>query len=103
MRRNSSGQLGIRGLLIALALFVWCIKIPEIIHNNDTLFCYTRDGYGNKALIRNDGTVYVEDTFIMEIPTESWKLKESVTLTVIMEDEDGNKKTKRIRLNEIKP
>ena len=103
MKKHSSGQLGIRGFLIALALFVWCIKIPEIFQKNETLFCYTRDSYGNKALMRDDGTVYVKDTFIMEIPTEAWKLKEGVILTVILEDEDGNRQSKRIRLNEIKP
>lgn len=103
MRKSLSGQIWIKGLLIALALFVWCIKVPERYEGKNTLFCYTRDEYGNKALIKDDGTVYVEDIFVMEIPSDAWDFKENVTVTVIVEDEDGNRRSKKIRLNEKKP
>ncbi len=103
MRKSQSGQIWIRGLLIALALFVWCIKVPERFEKKEQLFCYIRDVHGNKALIKDDGTVYVEDTFVMEIPANAWDFKESVTVTVIVEDEEGNRRTKKIRLNEKEP
>ncbi len=103
MRKVLSGQIWIRGLLIALTLFVWCIKVPEGYKGKETLFCYTRDGNGNKELIKDDGMVYVEDTFVMEIPADEWNFKESVTVTVIVEDKEGNRKTKKIRLNEKRP
>lgn len=103
MRKFLSGQIWIRGLLIALTLFVWCIKVPERYKEKDTLFCYTRDCNGNKALIKDDGTVYVEDIFVMEIPAVAWDFKETVTVTIIVEDEEGNRKTKQIRLNEKEP
>ncbi|MBQ8041493.1 MAG: hypothetical protein IJ274_16780 [Lachnospiraceae bacterium] len=103
MRKILSGQIVIRGLLIALTVFIWGIKIPGQFYSREVLFCYTRDMYGNKALIKDDGAVFVEDIFVMEIPLDIRNQDENITVTVILEDESGNRKTKKVRLYEKKP
>lgn len=96
-----SGQRVFRGLLIGLSVFIWGFKIPNLFGSTETLFCYTRDSYGNKALIKDNGAVFVEDIFVMEIPKNEWN--ENVKVTVILEDDNGNQKIKTIRLYETKP
>ena len=102
MKKILSGQICLRILLIGLAVFIWGYKLPSQFEKVSTLFCYMRDVNGNKALIRDNGAVFVEDIFVMEIPKKSWEENENVTLTVILEDEDGNRKIKKIRLFEKK-
>ena len=68
MLKPVSKQKIIRSMLIGICLFIWGIWIPSCIGDVVTLFCYTRDEMGNKALVKDNGVVYVEDTFIMEIP-----------------------------------
>ena len=103
MKKILSGQMCLRGLLIGLVLFIWGYEVPEHMNSDETLFCYMRDVNGNKALIRENGTVFVEDIFVMEIPKKSWDENENVTITVILEDEEGKRKTKKVRLFEKKP
>ena len=103
MKKILSGQRILRGLLIALIFFMLVIKDEKQSENAETLFCYTRDGCGNKALIKDNGAVCVEDVFVMEIPSGEWNCNGSVTLTVIVEDQEGNRKTKKLRLYEKKP
>lgn len=98
MKKILSGQIVLRILLIGLAIFIWGFKIPGQFNRGEALFCYMRDINGNKALIRDNGAVFVEDIFVMEIPKKSWDGKENVTITVILEDEEGKRKTKKIRL-----
>ena len=100
MKKILSGQMCLRGLLIGLVLFIWGYEVPEHMNSDETLFCYMRDVNGNKALIRENGTVFVEDIFVMEIPKKSWDGNENVTITVILEDQEGNRKMKKIRLYE---
>lgn len=96
MKKNLSGQSLFRGLLVTFVIFLWGILIPKKELQVDSLFCYTRDSYGNKALMKDDGIVEVEDVFILEIPL---KMKEdSLTFTVIMEDEKGRKEVKCIEV-----
>lgn len=102
MKKILSGQRGLRGLLAGLCIAIWSLAIRGQSVTKDSLFCYTRDDYGNKALIRENGAVFVEDIFIMEIPKEEWEKNENVSLTVILEDESGNQKIKKIRLCEKK-
>lgn len=87
-----------RSILIVLAVFIWESAIYVNSGSKATLFCYTRDELGNKALVKDNGIFYVEDTFIMEIPKEEFKESGNSTITVIMEDESGNQKRKVIRL-----
>lgn len=98
MKKILSGQMWLRGLLIGLVLFIWGYEVPEHKNESEPLFCYMRDINGNKALIRDNGTVFVEDIFVMEIPKKSWDGNENVTVTVVLEDEKGKCKTKKIRL-----
>ena len=98
MRKILSGQIVIRGLLIALVFIIWGIKIQGL--KMESLFCYTRDVYGNKALIKDNGEVFVKDVFVMEIPMDVWDTDENVTITVILEDEKGNRKMKKMYLHE---
>jgi len=100
MKKIRSGQIYLRILLIGLAVFIWGYKMPMSLEKVESLFCYIRDDRGNKALIRDNGAVFVEDIFVMEIPKKSWAEKENVTITVILEDEEGNRKIKKIRLYE---
>lgn len=102
MKKILSEQRVLRILLIGLAIFIWGFKVPVHINEGESLFCYMRDLNGNKALIRDNGAVFVEDIFIMEIPKKSWDGNENVTITVILEDEEGNRKMKKIRLYEKK-
>ena len=103
MKNILSGQRIFRGLLIGFILFIWGYKIPDIYSSKEVLFCYTRDSYGNKALIKDNGAVYVDDIFVMEIPKNEWDTDKDVTVTVILEDENGNQKIKTMRLYEKKP
>lgn len=98
MKKILSGQIVLRGLLIVLEILIWGYGICGQSDRKDTLFCYTRDSYGNKALIRDNGVVFVEDIFVMEIPSQSWDGNDNVSVTVILEDEEGNQKTKKIWL-----
>lgn len=98
MVKPVSKQKIIRSMLIGICLFIWGIWIPSQIGDVVTLFCYTRDEMGNKALVKDNGVVYVEDTFIMEIPADEMDKSGESTITVIMEDEMGNRKKKTIRL-----
>ena len=103
MRKILSGQIVLRILLIVLGIFIWGFIVPEQFNRGESLFCYMRDVNGNKALIQDNGAVFVEDIFVMEIPRISWKENENVTVTVILEDEEGNRKMKKIRLYEMEP
>lgn len=103
MKKILSGQMILRILLVALGIFIWVFKVPQQFNKRESLFCYMRDINGNKALIQDNGAVFVEDIFVMEIPRKSWDENENVTVTVILEDEDGNRKMKKIRLYEKKP
>ena len=96
MKKNLSGQSLFRGLLVTFVIFLWGILIPKKELQVDSLFCYTRDSYGNKALMKDDGIVEVEDVFILEIPLK--KKEDSLTFTVIMEDEKGRKEVKCIEV-----
>ena len=98
MKKNLSGQSLFRGLLVTFVIFLWGILIPKKELQVDSLFCYTRDSYGNKALMKDDGRVEVEDVFILEIPLEKKQGEDSLTLTVIMEDEKGRKEVKCIEV-----
>lgn len=103
MQKFLSKQIIMRGFLIGFGIFLWGVKIPAQSGSRDTLFCYTRDAKGNKALIKDNGTVFVEDTFIMEIPKEEWTENKDTTITIILEDSGGNQKRKTIRLYEKEP
>ena len=98
MFKPVSKQKIVRSVLIGITLFIWGIWIPGQIGDVVTLFCYTRDEKGNKALVKDNGVVYVEDIFIMEIPVDEIDKTGESTITVIMEDELGNQKKKTIRL-----
>lgn len=103
MKKFLSKQKIIRSFLIGLGVFVWGIKIPAGLNDSESLFCYTRDAWGHKTLVKDNGEVFVEDIFVMEIPKEAWKNDKNVTVTIILEDEDGQRKTKTIRIHESKP
>lgn len=103
MKKFLSKQRIIRSLLFGLGIFIWGIKIPNGLRTSESLFCYTRDALGNKALVKDYGEVFVEDIFVMEIPKEAWKEHENATVTIILEDEAGNRKTKTIKLHERNP
>ena len=98
MKKFLSKQKIARGLLAGLSFFIWGFLVPTGLNGSETLFCYTRDASGNKALVRDFGEVYVEDVFVMEIPSKEWEDNESATVTIILEDEDGNRKVKTIEL-----
>ena len=98
MKKILSRQIYLRILLIGLTIFIWGYKMPMQYESVESLFCYMRDVNGNKALIRDNGAVFVEDIFVMEIPKKSWDGNENVTITVILEDQEGNRKMKKIRL-----
>lgn len=98
MKKLISKQKVLRSLLLGLGIYIWFILVPGQMGEVSSLFCYTRDEAGNKTLVRDFGTVYVEDVFIMEIPVEDLVLDGDSTITVIMEDETGNQKKKTIKL-----
>lgn len=103
MKKFLSKQMVLRSLLIGCSIFIWGVKVPAQLGSKDSLFCYTRDALGNKALIKDNGAVFVEDTFIMEIPKEEWTENEDAIITIILEDENGNQKMKTMRLYEKEP
>lgn len=103
MKKFYSKQIILRSFLAGLGVFVWGIKIFTGLSSSEVLFCYTRDVRGNKTLIKDNGDVFVEDIFVMEIPKDEWKDNENTTVTIILEDEAGNRKTKTIELHERKP
>ncbi len=89
-----------RVLLACTGLFLWLVVIPFRGNYAEPLFCYTRDAFGNKALMKDEGVVYVEDVFVVEIPKEEWDGSGENTVTVILEDENGRIKTKTLKLYE---
>lgn len=103
MKKFLSKQKIVRSFLIGLGICVWGIKIPAGLRGSESLFCYTRDAWGHKTLVRDNGEVFVEDIFVMEIPKEAWKDNENATVTIILEDEAGNRKIKTIILHESNP
>lgn len=103
MKKILSKQRIFRSLLICLCIFTWGIQIPGQSGSRETLFCYTRDAFGNKALVKENGAVFVEDIFIMEIPKEEFAYSEDTKITIILEDKEGNQKIKTMRLYEKKP
>lgn len=103
MKKIFSKQKILRSFLSGLGVWVWGIQISAGLSGSEALFCYTRDAWGNKTLIRNNGEVYVEDIFVMEIPKDEWMDNENTTITIILEDEAGNRKTKTIKLHKKDP
>lgn len=98
MREFFSKQRIVRGLFAGLSILIWGFIIPSGLNDGEALFCYTRDARGNKTLVRDYGEVFVEDIFVMEIPSKEWKNNENTTVTIILEDQDGNKKIKTVEL-----
>ena len=103
MKKFFSKQRILRVFLLGFGIFIWMIKIPSLVDTKEALFCYTRDEWGNKELIKDNGAVYVEDSFVMEIPKKEWSLTEDTTVTIILEDKNGNQKIKTIKLYEKEP
>ena len=98
MSKFISKQNILRSILTGISFWIWGMIIPAGATSYEPLFFYMRDEVGNKALIRNNGLVYVEDVFVIEIPTDEILANGDSTITVIMEDEYGNKKSKTVRL-----
>ena len=103
MKNILSKQRVIRSFLIGLCIFIWGIKVPALLGNSTPLFCYTRDEWGNKTLVKENGAVVVEDTFIMEIPKKEWSENSSTTITITLEDEEGNRKARTIKILKKEP
>lgn len=98
MKKFLSKQKTVRVLLAGLGILIWGLIIPSGLNGSEALFCYTRDARGNKTLVRDYGEVFVEDIFVMEIPSKEWEDNENTTVTIILEDQDGNRKMKTIEL-----